>query len=546
MVVQPNGGIVVAGLAAPDFGAVARFDPEGHLDLGFGDGGIAIDRRFRPFRAVALRPDGRIVAGAWEGSKSSGLSPLLLSLLPDGRPDLPFGTRGAAGPERIDDGLLPASILPSVDGRLIVAGTAKWIESTWQSHADVISLDQTGSFAALLGTIPGDLKPHQTWNDLAGLLTRPDGSLVMAGDTHWPADNRTLLARFAPESSSFDPSFGGGVGLVRQELATFAATRGERANAIAEDAGRLVVAGSAGARPMVARFDGDGVLDASFGEGGSSGWHMPGPRYGEATALAIAPDGAIVVTLTLADELEGATDNLCRDCREAAIARFLPDGSFDSSFGGGLGLVRFGAGSGPRRFARGEDVAILPSGEIVASAMSLAGRRRLVVARFGSDGRPDFRFGRDGVATALPCPGSEAQRRQARCLPSARVSFQAHASDRSAPALRLRVRTNLPWGEVSGAEIYLPPQLESRMRGALAYTIIADGETERAHMIEGQAFRHGIDAEVFGGAKDVTILVPPDCLRWVEGAMPGRKLVFRVRVHFEKAGKQTLAIRRSP
>jgi uncharacterized delta-60 repeat protein len=546
MVVQPDGKIVVAGLAEPEFGAVVRFGPDGDLDRGFGNGGIVIDRRFRPFRVVALRPDGRIVAGAWEGSENLGRSPLLLSLLPDGRPDSPFGRRAAAGPEQIDEGLVPASILPTVDGGLVVAGTAKWIERTWESHADIVSLDQAGGFVDLLGTIPGDLKPRHAWNDLAGLLARPDGSLVMAGDTHWPAEDNTLLARFAPGSSSFDPSFGGGAGLVRQKFATFAATRGERANAIVEDAGRLVVAGSAGVRPMVARFDGDGVLDTSFGEGGSSGWQMPGPRYGEATAVSVAPDGAIVVALTLADEFESGTDNLCRDCREAAIARFRPDGSFDPSFGGGLGVVRFGAGAGRQRFARGEDIAILPSGEIVASAMSLAGRSRLIVARFGSDGRPDFRFDGDGVATALPCLGSEVRQRQTRCLPSARVGLQAHASGRSAPGLRLRVRTNLPWGEVSRAEIYLPPQLESRMWGALAYTVVADGEAERVHMVEGRAFKHGINAEVFGGAKDVTVLIPPNCLRWVERAMPGRKLVFRVRVHFEHAGMQTVTLRRFP
>jgi uncharacterized delta-60 repeat protein len=67
LVLQPDGWVVGAGEIArehhADF-AVMRYDPEGHLDRGFGTGGVAsvdFDKRHDHVAAVALQRDGKVV-----------------------------------------------------------------------------------------------------------------------------------------------------------------------------------------------------------------------------------------------------------------------------------------------------------------------------------------------------------------------------------------------------------------------------------------------------------------------------------------------------
>jgi len=547
MAVQPDGKIVLAGLAEPSFGAIVRLNSDGSPDRGFGGGdGIVIDRRFRPFTALAIQPDGKIVAGSWEGSERAGRTALLARYLPDGSPDPSFGDHGVVDSNRLSEGgLSPAAILPQPDGRLLVGGSAKGgLDSV--TEAGVYLFDQSGAFSEVVGYVPQP-KSRNDWTEMSDLLARPDGSLIMAGYAYgWPAPTAPLLARFVPGSGApFDASFGGGKGLVEpQFFPTKSLVLGERADAIVEDGDDLIVAGVSGGGFMLLRLDREGILDTSFGDGGIAG-HGIGPRFGEAIDTAVGADGRIEVVGTIAEETEDGTDHLCRHCREAAVGRFTSDGAFDTSFGG-RGLVRVWGGPGEERFGRAEGIEILPDGKTVASAMSVVDRKELVVARYDQDGQLDPSFGNGGVATALPCPGSEAERRHARCLPSARVQLQTAGLSGPTPSLRLLVRSSLPWGKIDTVAIELPPELQSRMRGKLKYTVVADDEREFRHMREGEAFPWGIVAEAFSGPRTMTVIVPPGCLRRVAAVVRGRKLVFRVKVRFNRAGKQTIALRRSP
>src|SRR5438128_10400923 len=87
------------------------------------------------------------------------------------------------------------------------------------------------------------------------------------------------------------------------------------------------LAARAAAAPLRGPAVADGTLDASFGSGGT----MESP-LSEARAVAIQPNGRIVVA--------GATSQ-----NRFGVARYLPDGSVDTSFGGGDGeaLVWFKA-----------------------------------------------------------------------------------------------------------------------------------------------------------------------------------------------------------
>ncbi|HUC01009.1 MAG TPA: delta-60 repeat domain-containing protein, partial [Solirubrobacterales bacterium] len=130
MVVQPDGKIVLGGSVFPRFAGMVRYDANGALDPSFGEDGIAIERRLAPFNAIALQPDGRILAATSRyGSStpptraSAGSSTAILSrYLADGSPDQGFGRAGlASSPVEPAEGAQASAIVPRSDGSIALA-----------------------------------------------------------------------------------------------------------------------------------------------------------------------------------------------------------------------------------------------------------------------------------------------------------------------------------------------------------------------------------------------------------------------------------------
>ncbi len=139
------------------------------------------------------------------------------------------------------------------------------------------------------------------------------------------------------------------------------------------------------AAPIAAAAPGD--LDPSFGFGGKVTTDFGG-SYGGATAVAVQPDGKVVVV--------GETGDVYED-RSIAIARYNPDGSLDSTFsddGVQTTDVSGGFGSG------GRDLAIQADGKIVVVGVGGGvGTEQAVVVRYAADGSLDPTFSDDGQAT---------------------------------------------------------------------------------------------------------------------------------------------------
>jgi len=128
----------------------------------------------------------------------------------------------------------------------------------------------------------------------------------------------------------------------------------------------------------------DGNVDAGFGANGSIVLAPPDSSP-QALAVAIQDDGKIVVGGTRWAFGQDLTLN------QAAVWRFLPDGTADPTFGdGGLSAIAIGQ-SVPSVFA----VLPLPSGDILAAG-NLGG---FAVMRLHGDGTLDAEFGNGGVAT---------------------------------------------------------------------------------------------------------------------------------------------------
>ena len=212
-------------------------------------------------------------------------------------------------------------------------------------------------------------------------LRRLSGVLLAATLTTLPSP-----ANAAP--GSLDPSFGVD-GWVVTELGGMVSTY---ASAVAvQPDGRIVVAGSAFNRFMVVRYLPDGTLDPSFGDDGivTTAFEQ-GPSH--ALAVALQSDGRLVV----AGYAGRDTDLYSGLMVHMAVATYLPDGQLDPSFGGGDGKKVVPS--------EGEafDAHVNPDGTILLGGCSPCGfdgyaselvgmtQRGTLDASFGTDGRIRF------------------------------------------------------------------------------------------------------------------------------------------------------------
>lgn len=225
-----------------------------------------------------------------------------------------------------------------------------------------------------------------------------DGRLVVAGTDG--AD--VLVARFLPDGA-LDPSFGGD-GMVT----TDAGGEGDVAHALAITAtGGVAVAGTNGDDFVLVRYQEDGGLDPTFGEGGIVTTEVskerqvsPGSSDADgqivevggqpdvATSLVALPDGRLVAAgraggLALAD---ADTD--------LALARYTTDGSLDATFGAD-GVVFTDVG-----YQETATSVVLVGNSYVVGGSGFFPRqqtRDVILARYTDSGLLDPAFGPGGV-----------------------------------------------------------------------------------------------------------------------------------------------------
>jgi len=185
-----------------------------------------------------------------------------------------------------------------------------------------------------------------------------------------------------------DPSFANGGSM---SLAVAPGTQSDEAFGVAvQRDGKIVVAGYATDSPKkftIARLTADGTLDASF-LGGIRKLAI-GTRS-EARAVALDGDQRIVVAGFTVD---GGTERF-------ALARLLPDGRLDASFGTDTALPGTIKTPFTTRDARALALAIQPDGKIVVAGwVRNAANKDLAVARYTPAGILDPNFGSQGKVT---------------------------------------------------------------------------------------------------------------------------------------------------
>lgn len=307
--VQPDGRIVVAGYTRTGlpFGfALARYHPDGRLDTTFGSGGKVVGGLGGRAFAVAIQPDGRIVAA---GDDPTVEMIKVVRYLADGRVDTGFGTGGEALTDVPGDGDRAANVVLQTDGAIVVSG-------------DPIGGLSVGPTSLVRYTADGRLDPaFGAGGKLTlsgqrvgeGLALQGDGKLVLVGGVDTPTAVMTGFAvtRLLPDGRP-DPGFGnaGSVHTVVDRQGGDAA----RAVAIQPD-GRIVVAGVSGRiNPnfALARYGADGTLDSAFASGGLATVDFFGARDA-AEGVAVLPDGRILLGGVARQQVDGY-----------ALARFRP------------------------------------------------------------------------------------------------------------------------------------------------------------------------------------------------------------------------------
>ncbi len=201
-----------------------------------------------------------------------------------------------------------------------------------------------------------------------------------------------IVTIIAAQPGSLDATFGSGGKVVG------GSTTNNEQNAVAlQTDGKIVVAGAINSRFAVSRYNADGTPDLTFGTNGSVTTEFYLGFSGSAAAIVIEPNGRIVVggsTSKPGSSLFDGTD--------FAVARFLPNGSLDASFGSGTGRIISNIAND-----RVKDIAVQPDGKIVITGDALERvasqvyiGRNIFAIRYNADGTPDAAFGNNGTATA--------------------------------------------------------------------------------------------------------------------------------------------------
>lgn len=238
-----------------------------------------------------------------------------------------------------------------------------------------------------------------TWINVRNLQVQPDGKIIQVSSTH---NGGFMAVRYNP-NGSLDNGFGA------NGIATaFSGQNTEAARGVLQSDGKLVVAGvfynqGSNSDVALARFNGNGTLDNSFGTGGTVVLSIS-PYNDAARGLAIQPDGKIVVAGYSSGDC--FSDCIARTyCRpRATLLRFNSNGTADSSFGQN-GRVVLAPGSFNSGIANSvliqADGKIIALGEVQKYSCGVCSggtttSSGFFMARFLPNGTADNSFGQNG------------------------------------------------------------------------------------------------------------------------------------------------------
>jgi uncharacterized delta-60 repeat protein len=366
------------------------------LDTTFGSGGLAsVSLKYTSsanFPGMALQPDGKIVAVA--ASQASGATWSVTRTLANGTADASFGSGGTVSTTFPGStGGYANSVAVQPDGKIVVVGTVNGVSSydAWgiaSYNADGSPDTNFGNQGLVLQKFAGEAG----W--LYDVAVLPDGHLLVGGMLQQPAG--FAVARLT-SSGQFDTTFGssGFASLNPDPADQWLNTTGQAM--VVQPDGKILMTGIANFNYLpVSRFNANGTVDTSFGNGGTALVPLSALGNGYASAsgndLTVQADGKIVV-VGQAAHASGANSDF-------VVARLNPSGSLDTSFNTtGAAAVDFAGGND-----EAQAVAVQADGKVLlgGGAVVVGTGFFLGLARLNADGSRDTTFGTNGTLMTQP------------------------------------------------------------------------------------------------------------------------------------------------
>jgi len=356
----------------------------GDLDPSFGTGGVVLGPLGSQFFDVVRQPDGKLVAAGYRTLAPAHF--LIARFETDGTLDATFGTGGmvetAIGTAQFT---IADDVVLQPDGKIVVAGY--YFQGTGSHVTFALARYETdGSLDATFGTGgivtlggPGDQCAY-------ALVLQSDGKLVAAGGGWNPSasDWQSVLARFETDGT-LDATFGTG-GVVTRP--------GSQVDAILQQPdGKLVAAGYYKADIAsfldfaVFRYETDGSLDPSFGTGGMASTSIS-VQYDHAFAIVRQADGGFVVGGWRWDDSTNSDKSL-------VLVRYDAAGVLDATFGtGGISQVPNARHDVPVGLTEQPNGKLVMAAHLVVDDLS-----NIAVVRWQANGTLDTNFGDGGVVT---------------------------------------------------------------------------------------------------------------------------------------------------
>jgi uncharacterized delta-60 repeat protein len=269
--IQPDQKIIAAGSGykngVPTM-VLIRVMPDGSYDQSFGTNGI-VDSTFgigESFPYIALQPDGKIVVLGWY---YPGF--ILVRYNTDGTLDKSFGNNGEVL-TTFGEGTVPSAIAITPDGKIVAAGNygggvgySKFLLSRYNTDG---TLDQTFGHSGVITTDFG-----KYGDEIHSIAIQPDDKIVAVGVTGVRAAGdveNMAIARYNTDGS-LDMNFG----IQGETTIIFPDVNSKVNGVVIENDGEILLGGSTYQKIyygdldfIVSELDSNGILDSSFGTNG--------------------------------------------------------------------------------------------------------------------------------------------------------------------------------------------------------------------------------------------------------------------------------------
>lgn len=371
LAIQTDGKIVVAGggVANSTFADILfRLNTNGTLDTTFGSGGIVTIDNTGGFFALAIQPNGKIVA-AGEGNSGTRSIVQVARFDSNGSLDSSFGTGGFTTTTAIPFTPFNATIALALqsNGEILVAASSPGVLARFTTKGQLDTTFGTGGIANLANVGPSlsDSAPSLPTK----IIALADGKILVSAGVPGPtpAALASIVSRYN-SNGSLDTSFGAG-GMAASVVS---------ASAMAlESKGKIVVAGAVTSKVNVppasndvgfgiVRYNANGAIDTTFGTGGAAivDFAAAAPLSGP-FAVAIQSNGDIVAGGAAALGPLNASFNSA-----FGLTRVTSKGVLDTTFGAD-GIVLTTIESGSPVFSFVSNLAIQSDGKIVAAGTTI-------------------------------------------------------------------------------------------------------------------------------------------------------------------------------